>query len=226
MSRRSSKKAKSGSKKQVEANTPETELEAMPEAAQAAPEEAAPELQDEVVPVESLQTDPASEHAADHAPEAPADVASSEVGDEQRVETAPEAMPAEDSAMVGRICPAEIPLTPEPQGNTDFSGSPETAAATGAAVKAAKPRAKKEAGPKKLSALDAAAQVLKAAGQPMTCPEMIEAMSKQGLWSSPNGATPAATLYSAILRELKKGALSRFEKTDRGKFTATRTTAS
>ena len=43
---------------------------------------------------------------------------------------------------------------------------------------------------------------------------------KQGLWSSPNGATPAATLYSAILRELKKGDAARFQKTERGKFAA------
>jgi hypothetical protein len=33
------------------------------------------------------------------------------------------------------------------------------------------------------------------------------------------GATPAATLYSAILREIKaKGKESRFVKTERGKF--------
>jgi hypothetical protein len=72
---------------------------------------------------------------------------------------------------------------------------------------------------KKLSALDAAAKVLGESDQPMGCNEMIEAMSKKGYWSSPNGQTPAATLYSAILRELKKkGAESRFKKTDRGKF--------
>jgi HB1, ASXL, restriction endonuclease HTH domain len=72
---------------------------------------------------------------------------------------------------------------------------------------------------KKLSALDAAAKVLGESDQPMGCNEMIEAMSKKGYWSSPNGQTPAATLYSAILRELKKkGAESRFRKTQRGKF--------
>jgi hypothetical protein len=41
------------------------------------------------------------------------------------------------------------------------------------------------------------------------------------LWTSPNGLTPAATLYAAILRELKvKGADARFVKTERGKFAA------
>jgi HB1, ASXL, restriction endonuclease HTH domain len=79
--------------------------------------------------------------------------------------------------------------------------------------------AKKNPKPKKTSALDAAAKVLGEAGQAMTCMEMIEAMSKKGLWTSPNGATPQATLYSAMLREIKtKGKEARFQKTERGKF--------
>jgi hypothetical protein len=49
---------------------------------------------------------------------------------------------------------------------------------------------------------------------------MIETMAAKGYWSSPGGKTPGATLYSAILRELKvKGAEARFRKTERGKFT-------
>ncbi|HEY3966871.1 MAG TPA: HTH domain-containing protein [Planctomycetaceae bacterium] len=53
----------------------------------------------------------------------------------------------------------------------------------------------------------------------MTTKAMIEAMATKGLWSSPNGQTPAATLYSAILREINsKGKESRFKKTDRGHF--------
>jgi hypothetical protein len=48
---------------------------------------------------------------------------------------------------------------------------------------------------------------------------MIDAMAEKGYWSSPGGATPQATLYSAILREMKgKGADARFMKTERGKF--------
>ena len=80
---------------------------------------------------------------------------------------------------------------------------------------------KAEPKPKKTSALDAAAKVLGEAGQPMTCMEMIEAMSKKGYWISPGGATPQATLYSAIAREIKiKCKDSRFQKTERGKFAA------
>jgi hypothetical protein len=79
----------------------------------------------------------------------------------------------------------------------------------------------KERKAKKTSALDAAVRVLEEAGQPMTCPEMIEAMATKGYWSSPAGKTPAATLYSAILRETQtKGDASRFVKAARGKFAA------
>jgi HB1, ASXL, restriction endonuclease HTH domain len=89
------------------------------------------------------------------------------------------------------------------------------------AKKAAK-TPKASAKPKKLSALDAAAKVLGDAGSPMNCKELIEAMAKKGLWTSPGGQTPHATLYSAILRELKaKGKDARFKKTERGKFART-----
>jgi hypothetical protein len=74
--------------------------------------------------------------------------------------------------------------------------------------------------PKKLSALDAAVRVLGESGQAMNCQDMIEAMAAKGYWTSPGGKTPAATLYSAILKELKtKGTDARFRKTERGKFT-------
>lgn len=85
-----------------------------------------------------------------------------------------------------------------------------------------KRRAKKADGeqkPKHVSAIDAAAEVLKAAAKPMRCQELISAMAEKGLWSSPGGKTPAATLYSAILREIgTKGRESRFKKVERGQF--------
>ena len=85
--------------------------------------------------------------------------------------------------------------------------------------KAAKPKATKEPKAKRISALDAAAQVLKAEGKPMKAKELIEAMATRGLWSSPNGKTPEATLYAAILREINaKGPQARFQKVDRGQF--------
>lgn len=73
--------------------------------------------------------------------------------------------------------------------------------------------------PKKVSALDAAAQVLKAKGAPMTASELIAAMAEKKLWTSPGGKTPAATLYSAMLREITtKGKESRFSRPEKGKF--------
>ena len=98
--------------------------------------------------------------------------------------------------------------------------APKKSAKTKAAPKsAAKPKPAKDAKPKKLSAINAAAKVLADAKEPMACKELIEAMEKKGLWTSPGGKTPAATLYSAILREIAaKGKEARFKKTDRGHF--------
>ena len=65
----------------------------------------------------------------------------------------------------------------------------------------------------------AAATVLAKAGKPMRSREMITAMAEQGLWTSPKGKTPHATLYAAMMREARnKGTASRFRKTDRGQF--------
>jgi hypothetical protein len=81
------------------------------------------------------------------------------------------------------------------------------------------PKSKTEGKVKKRSALDAAAQVLAQANAPLNCQELIEEMASQGLWSSPAGKTPSATLYSALLRELQtKGDQARFVKAERGKF--------
>ncbi len=87
--------------------------------------------------------------------------------------------------------------------------------------------AKKEARPAKppakMSALDAAAQVLAASEVPMRAKEMIAAMEAKGLWKSPGGKTPEATLYAAIIREIAaKGTAARFKKHERGLFVAPR----
>lgn len=125
------------------------------------------------------------------------------------IPTAPDAVVAESQA----------PATLAPANDAN-----EAKAAQLTATKNPKAKAGKTAKPeksKKMSALDAAAKVLADAGQPMNCSDMIEAMTKKGLWSSPNGLTPAATLYAAILRETKvKGDAARFVKTERGKFAA------
>ena len=72
---------------------------------------------------------------------------------------------------------------------------------------------------KRVSALEAAAQILVKAGKPMRAKELIAAMAEQGLWSSPAGKTPHATLYAAMMREARdKGGASRFRKVERGLF--------
>ncbi len=85
-----------------------------------------------------------------------------------------------------------------------------------------RPKTRKQAGeqkPKRVSALDAAAQVLAKAGKPMRSQELIAAMAEQNLWKSPAGKTPHATLYAAMMREARdKGSASRFRKVDRGQF--------
>jgi hypothetical protein len=55
----------------------------------------------------------------------------------------------------------------------------------------------------------------------MNCQDLVKGMAEKGYWTSPGGLTPHATLYSAILRELKaKGADARFRKIEKGKFAA------
>ena len=73
---------------------------------------------------------------------------------------------------------------------------------------------------KRMSGLDAAARVLKESGKPMKVKEVVETMLAKGYWKT-GGKTPAATIYSAIIREIdvKKGN-SRFKKTGRGLFAA------
>jgi hypothetical protein len=82
--------------------------------------------------------------------------------------------------------------------------------------KVAKP--KKERTVAKTGGLSAAVKVLQEAGQPLNCQEMIKRILEKGYWKT-DGKTPAATIYSAIIREIKeKGADARFRKTERGKF--------
>jgi len=86
-----------------------------------------------------------------------------------------------------------------------------------APAKSAKPKAVK--GERRMSALDAAAAVLRKSNKPMRAQELIGAMASQGLWKSPGGKTPHATLYAAMIREITSdGAKARFTKTDRGLF--------
>jgi hypothetical protein len=87
---------------------------------------------------------------------------------------------------------------------------------TATPAKATKTPAEKRA--KKVSSLDAAAHVLADKDEPMTCKAIVDDMLAKGLWST-HGKTPAATIYSAMLREIdEKPGETRFTKTGRGLF--------
>ena len=117
-------------------------------------------------------------------------------------------------APIRPLCPAEAAETPaEPTAEAAVGAmpTPSQEAPTATTERAAEAD--------KLSALDAAAKVLRESGQTLSCPELITAMAAKGYWQSPKGRTPAATLYSALLRELQtKGEQARFAKLGRGKF--------
>ena len=84
------------------------------------------------------------------------------------------------------------------------------------------PKTPKGKQPRRLSALDAAAHMLAKSDVPMRATEMLAAMLAKGLWSSPGGKTPEATLYAAIIREnAAMGTKARFKKHERGVFVAT-----
>lgn len=80
-------------------------------------------------------------------------------------------------------------------------------------------KAAESAKPKRASLLDTAAVVLTEAKEPMTAKAIVEKVIERGLWKPGTGKTPAATLYSAMIREIdKKGRDARFRKVDRGQF--------
>jgi len=92
-------------------------------------------------------------------------------------------------------------------------------AAPGDAKAVQKDRKKAKAPRKKRpSLLDLAAEVLAKATEPMDTKAIVEKVLATGRWQT-KGKTPAATLYSAIIREIAaKGKDGRFRKEGRGRF--------
>ncbi len=133
---------------------------------------------------------------------------------------------AEIAERLERLEKDEAPggTTGEPTSHASNEATTDTAIAKDATDAApAKPKAKstKPAKAMRVSALDAAAIVVRTSTNPMRPSEMVDAMKSQGLWSSPTGKTPGSTLYAAIIREIaRKGDASRFRKTERGLFTS------
>lgn len=133
-----------------------------------------------------------------------------------------------EAALAKKDAPATIAHDAKPakatRNATAAKGSPrgERGGRGGRGAKGAKATTPaKPAKAKRISALDAAAKVLAESDRPLRAIDMIEVMHAQGLWTSPGGKTPEATLYAAITREIaSKGADARFAKVDRGMFTS------
>ena len=90
---------------------------------------------------------------------------------------------------------------------------------TGELIKRSKDAAATATKEKRMSGLDAAAKVMAEAAEPLQCKVIVDRALEKGYWKT-EGKTPAATMYSAILREIqKKGDQARFQKAERGKFT-------
>ena len=94
---------------------------------------------------------------------------------------------------------------------------PELDAAVKAAAegrRAKKAKAAKPKGERKPGCLDAAVRVLQEADKPMGCQDIVKEALAKGYWQT-KGATPAATLYAAIIRECAaKGTKARFRRAE------------
>ena len=118
----------------------------------------------------------------------------------------------------------------------DKAAAPKAAAAKPAPAKAEPPKAVAKVEPPKaaakpatakpadgakpkLSLLKAAEAVLKTSDEALNTKRMVELAKEKGLWTPGAGKTPEQTLYSAILREMKKhGDASTFVLVAKGHF--------
>ena len=115
------------------------------------------------------------------------------------------------TAPMKALVTAAAAATPTAKTTTKATGKPKAAAKRDTGERGAK-RAKRPSG------LDAAAQILAKAGEPLGCREIVKRMLAQNLWQT-NGQTPQATIYAAITREITaKGDAARFRKVARGRF--------
>ena len=138
------------------------------------------------------------------------------------------AIPAKATSKAAKPPAAKAKSTAKPTDKpADKATAPKAAQAKPAPAKAeppkatAKPAAAKPAdGAKpKLSLLKAAEAVLKTSDEALNTKRMVELAKEKGLWTPGSGKTPEQTLYSAILREMKKhGDASTFVLVAKGHF--------
>mgnify|MGYP001329943638 CR=1 FL=1 len=139
-------------------------------------------------------------------------------------------MPVQNAdRFIRQIVPADVvPLQASEAEGTETPATPPEAetAATAATMPpepatiptSATPATEATEPEKKLTMLDAAAQVLKTAGHPMTIKEILDAMQTSGFWAPGKGLTPDRTLISGIGVETRRKPNPRFRKTAPGKF--------
>ena len=124
---------------------------------------------------------------------------------------------------------ATTKATSAPESRKPASQSPAKPAAPDKLVRTKPARSRADHG---MSALDAAFKVLsglnaKEAAEGVTTGELVMRMENAGLWKSPGGKTPAATLYSAMTREIAtKQSEARFRRIGPGRFAAATAKAS
>ena len=123
----------------------------------------------------------------------------------------------------------EKTAAPEPEAKAPEAEAPKTEAAAPAEPETEVPETEDEednavnpapesgSGPrpaKKLSLLNAAAQVLATCREPMNCKEIVAKAVELGLWVHTGAKTPEQTLYGGIFREIKTCEEPRFKKSE------------
>ena len=122
----------------------------------------------------------------------------------------------EDHEQDGPVAAEELPAAEIVSDQEVVPGDQPAVRLTPRAVKAIKAAVGDEP-----SLLSAAAAVLAATGVPMRCKAIVAELARTGIWSSPSGKTPDATLAAAIVTEInKKKGESRFSKVGPGLFAA------
>ena len=157
------------------------------------------------VPESRVQLD--EQETASTEPQAETSVASDSVESEPQTEEPAE--PAETESATVEVVPEDEAAEFTPSGEDE-----EDEYAINPAHESDKPE-------KRMSLLDAAVEVLKAAGpeHPMNCKEILEAILARQLWTPTNCKTPEQTLYGSIFREINTKEHPRIQKSNvKGKF--------
>ena len=163
---------------------------------------------------------PASEESQTEAEQEPAETEATAQAEqesaEEQAESSEEAEASEQDAESEPGTPATVDVIPEDEA-AEFTPSGEDQEdeyAINPAHESDKPE-------KRMSLLDAAVEVLKAAGpdNPMNCKEILEAIIERQLWIPTPGKTPEQTLYGSIFREINTKEHPRIAKSNvKGKF--------